>query len=184
MAATVAEQVARADVGAQATAAPSATGTAAARLGMGPRGARGRGRPDAPPPELLSVGIVEDVRRKPVEPEPIAPEPFPPQPVVEAEFQPPVVDVFTETSAEEDARKPKPRARKSRRESGGMRAIPEPVAERPEVVATETPSGEEPQGASGSSATKRSRGKRAVKGRPRRPLAKKAGSKGTKNSEG
>ena len=47
------------------------------RLGMGPRGAgprgaglRGGGRPGAPPPELLSIGVVEDIApaRKPEAP--------------------------------------------------------------------------------------------------------------------
>src|SRR5205814_3577810 len=55
----VADQVARADA---ATALPRPSlGAPAQRLGMGPRGAgRGRGRSDGPPPELLSVGVVEE----------------------------------------------------------------------------------------------------------------------------
>src|SRR5437762_11275433 len=55
----VADQVARADA---ATARPRPSlGAPAQRLGMGPRGAgRGRGRSDGPPPELLSVGVVEE----------------------------------------------------------------------------------------------------------------------------
>ncbi len=64
-AAPVAEQLARAD---QAAASAGASTTsesraAAPRIGMGPRGAgaRVRGRPGAPPPELLSIGVVEDV---------------------------------------------------------------------------------------------------------------------------
>jgi uncharacterized LabA/DUF88 family protein len=59
-AASVADQVARAD----AAAAPprQSLGAAAPRLGMGPRGAgpRGRGRLDGPPPELLAIGVVDE----------------------------------------------------------------------------------------------------------------------------
>ena len=55
----VADQVARADA-ATAPTRPS-LGIQAPRLGMGPRGAgRGRGRPEGPPPELLSVGVVDE----------------------------------------------------------------------------------------------------------------------------
>jgi hypothetical protein len=56
----VADQVARADA---ATAPPRPSlGAQAPRLGMGPRGsgARGRGRAEGPPPELLSVGVVDE----------------------------------------------------------------------------------------------------------------------------
>jgi len=56
----VADQVARAD----AAAAPPrpSLGAQTPRLGMGPRGAggRGRGRLEGPPPELLSVGVVDE----------------------------------------------------------------------------------------------------------------------------
>jgi hypothetical protein len=55
----VADQVARAD----AAAAPPrpSLGVQTPRLGMGPRGAgRGRGRLEGPPPELLSVGVVDE----------------------------------------------------------------------------------------------------------------------------
>jgi len=56
----VADQVARAD----AAAAPprQSLGAATPRLGMGPRGAgaRGRGRLDGPPPELLAIGVVDE----------------------------------------------------------------------------------------------------------------------------
>ena len=60
-AASVADQVARAD----ASSAPvrAATTAGAPRLGMGPRGAgggRGRARLEGPPPELLTLGIVEE----------------------------------------------------------------------------------------------------------------------------
>jgi hypothetical protein len=56
----VADQVARAD----AAAAPPrpSLGAGAPRIGMGPRGAggRGRGRLDGPPPELLALGVVAE----------------------------------------------------------------------------------------------------------------------------
>jgi uncharacterized protein (TIGR00288 family) len=59
-AAPVAEQVARHEQAAIAASAPAASTTPAPRIGMGPRGAGTRGRGMAPPPELLSVGVVED----------------------------------------------------------------------------------------------------------------------------
>jgi hypothetical protein len=59
-AAPVSEQVARNDQAAAAAAAPPIPSVPAPRIGMGHRGARrGGGRPGAPPPELLSVGVVE-----------------------------------------------------------------------------------------------------------------------------
>jgi len=64
-AAPVSEQLAQADRAAAPppVASPSSAKGAAPRIGMGPRGAgaRVRGRPGAPPPELLSIGVVEDV---------------------------------------------------------------------------------------------------------------------------
>jgi uncharacterized protein (TIGR00288 family) len=60
-AAPVAEQVARADQAAAPVPAKQDLKAGAPRIGMGPRGgSRLRGRPGAPPPELLSVGVVED----------------------------------------------------------------------------------------------------------------------------
>ncbi|HEX4684130.1 MAG TPA: NYN domain-containing protein [Gemmatimonadaceae bacterium] len=64
-AASVADQVAKNERAAAAAAAPAIPATPQPRLGMGPRGggargAGGRGRLGAPPPELLSVGIVEE----------------------------------------------------------------------------------------------------------------------------
>ncbi len=60
--APVAEQLNRA-AAARASAQPSQTAAAPAPRGMGPRGIPGRGRPgarpSAPPPELLSVGVVD-----------------------------------------------------------------------------------------------------------------------------
>jgi uncharacterized protein (TIGR00288 family) len=57
---TVAEQLERTERAATAAASP-ASAAPAPRLGMGPRGAGFRGRTAAPPPELLTVGVVEDV---------------------------------------------------------------------------------------------------------------------------
>ncbi len=55
---SVADQLARKE----AAAAPPPPTPSGPRLGMRPRGGAGaRGRPGAPPPELLSIGIVEDV---------------------------------------------------------------------------------------------------------------------------
>jgi uncharacterized LabA/DUF88 family protein len=62
-AAPVSEQLARHETAATTASAPPAA-PAGPRLGMGPRGARTgpmRGRPGAPPPELLSIGVVEDI---------------------------------------------------------------------------------------------------------------------------
>ena len=59
-AAPVSEQLERSERAAvSATAAPAAPPMP--RLGMGPRGSGFRGRPGAPPPELLSIGVVEDI---------------------------------------------------------------------------------------------------------------------------
>ncbi|HEX8943162.1 MAG TPA: NYN domain-containing protein [Gemmatimonadaceae bacterium] len=64
-AAPVSEQLARHETAATTASTPAIV-PAAPRLGMGPRGARARGagplrgRPGAPPPELLSIGVVEE----------------------------------------------------------------------------------------------------------------------------
>ena len=56
----VAEQLAKSEQRATpAPSQPSTPGLGAPRFGMGPRGARQRGRPSAPPPELLNVGVVD-----------------------------------------------------------------------------------------------------------------------------
>lgn len=59
-AASVAEQVAATERAAIAAAAPAVPATPQPRLGMGPRQipGRGRGRPGAPPPNLLAIGVV------------------------------------------------------------------------------------------------------------------------------
>jgi hypothetical protein len=59
-AAPVSEQLARTEQAAVAASAPPVTSTAPLpRIGMGHRGAGPRGRPGAPPPNLL-IGVVED----------------------------------------------------------------------------------------------------------------------------
>jgi uncharacterized protein (TIGR00288 family) len=60
-AAPVAEQVARADQAAAPAPPKPELKAASPRFGMGPRSTGPRGRPGAPPPELLSIGVVEDV---------------------------------------------------------------------------------------------------------------------------
>jgi hypothetical protein len=59
-AAPVSEQLARTEQAAVAASAPPVpTGAPSPRIGMGHRGARPRGRLGAPPPDLLSIGVVE-----------------------------------------------------------------------------------------------------------------------------
>jgi len=56
----VAEQLAQSEQRATPTPSqPAAPALGAPRFGMGPRGAGQRGRPSAPPPELLNVGVVD-----------------------------------------------------------------------------------------------------------------------------
>jgi hypothetical protein len=57
--ASVADQLAKHEKTETAKTAPPPTAPGP-RLGMGPRGAGGRHRPGAPPPELLSVGVVSE----------------------------------------------------------------------------------------------------------------------------
>jgi uncharacterized protein (TIGR00288 family) len=57
---SVAEQVANNERAIAAAAAPAIPATPQLRLGMGPRGAGARGRLAPPPPELLSIGIVDE----------------------------------------------------------------------------------------------------------------------------
>ncbi|MFI4905015.1 MAG: hypothetical protein ACHP91_16605, partial [Burkholderiales bacterium] len=62
---SVAEQLAKRELSAIAASAPSTPAGPTPRLGMGPRVGRARGaaargvRPAAPPPDLLSIGVVE-----------------------------------------------------------------------------------------------------------------------------
>jgi hypothetical protein len=58
-AAPVAEQLARTEQAAVAASTPPVTSAPAPRIGMGHRGAGPRGRLPVPPPELLSIGVVE-----------------------------------------------------------------------------------------------------------------------------
>jgi hypothetical protein len=55
----VADQLAKHEGAAIAKAQPPAAAPSP-RLGMGPRGSGNRGRPGAPPPELLAVGVVDE----------------------------------------------------------------------------------------------------------------------------
>jgi Uncharacterized conserved protein len=64
-AAPVHEQVARSEQAAIAAAAKAAPAAPAPRIGMGHRGAGPRGRLSAPPPELLSIGVVDTEPAKP-----------------------------------------------------------------------------------------------------------------------
>jgi uncharacterized protein (TIGR00288 family) len=57
--ASVAKQVAQNDAVAAAAAAPPPRPAGAPRIGMGHRSAGARGRPGAPPPDLLTIGVVE-----------------------------------------------------------------------------------------------------------------------------
>ena len=57
-AAPVSQQVAQREQAAIAASAPATPAAPAPRVGMGHRGAGARGRPGAPPPELLAVGVV------------------------------------------------------------------------------------------------------------------------------
>jgi uncharacterized protein (TIGR00288 family) len=59
-AAAVSEQVAATERAATAAAAPPPAPAALPRFGMGPRSAGARGRPGAPPPDLLALGVVEE----------------------------------------------------------------------------------------------------------------------------
>ena len=108
-AAPVSEQLERSE-----RAAVSATTPPAAppmpRLGMGPRGAGFRGRPGAPPPELLSIGVVEDIApaRKPETP-----------------------------SAETNGVEPSPAAKRGRRGGRGRKRPAATAEQQPAVVTAE-----------------------------------------------
>jgi len=58
-AAPVSEQLAISEQKAAPPPSPTTSAGAGPRFGMGPRGARGRGRPSAPPPGLFNVGVVD-----------------------------------------------------------------------------------------------------------------------------
>ena len=158
--APVAEQVARAD----AAAAPPRPATSIApgpRIGMGPRGAGGRGRArlDGPPPELLAIGVVDE----PV----VAAVPAPPPPETPASVAP-------QTLPDEE-----PPVRRGATRKRGRRATPtgstEVIAataesDRPPVVPAAAPVAPAP-------VTKRSRAKTSAKTAHRRARAKKTPAK-------
>jgi uncharacterized protein (TIGR00288 family) len=158
----VADQVARAD----AAAAPPrpSLGTQAPRLGMGPRGAgRGRGRPEGPPPELLSVGVVE-------EPTPAREVPTTAAPLVEhvapAPETAPISEVETAVLTEEQ---PSRGGRKR-----GRRGTPASVERQAAAVA---PAAEEPTAVTppaAAPAPRKTRARTAAKTAHRRARAKKS----------
>jgi uncharacterized protein (TIGR00288 family) len=109
----VAEQLERSERAAvSATTAPAAPPMP--RLGMGPRGAgfRAGGRPGAPPPELLSIGVVEDMA-----------------PARKAEAPPP--------SASTNGAEPSPAAKRGRRGGRGRKRPAASAEQQPAVVAAE-----------------------------------------------
>jgi hypothetical protein len=71
-AAPVAEQVATHEKAAIAATTPSTPAPSGPRVGMGHRGAGARGRGAAPPPGLLSIGVVEEVPAVAAKPAPTA----------------------------------------------------------------------------------------------------------------
>lgn len=68
----VAEQVARHEQAAVAASTPAAPAPSGPRVGMGHRGAGARGRGAAPPPGLLSIGVVEEAPAVAAKPAPAA----------------------------------------------------------------------------------------------------------------
>jgi uncharacterized protein (TIGR00288 family) len=156
----VADQVARAD----AAAAPprQSLGAATPRLGMGPRGsgARGRGRLDGPPPDLLAIGVVD--------------EPAPAGSAAPNETQAPATDtglVESESSitSERAAEPQTPTAAKKR----GRRGTPRSV-ERQSAEAAPAPAAEP---APAAPAPRKSRARTAAKTAHRRARAKKTAPK-------
>ena len=170
-AAPVAEQVARADA---AAAPPRPTPQAATpRLGMGPRGAggRARGRLDGPPPELLSLGVVEEPA-----PPAAAQEELPP-PVSAAEER-----VTIESTEPPVQRRPEPAPTRGGRKRGRRSAEPaggaEPSRSRAARAAAETPAPAMVE-AEVAPASKKSRAKSTAKTAGRRARAKKTTTKTT-----
>jgi uncharacterized protein (TIGR00288 family) len=168
----VAEQVSQADA---ATAPPRPSlGTPSPRLGMGPRGAggRGRGRGEGPPPELLSIGVVEEpsVTRQ-AAPTPSLVEHEPPPPAI-PEATSPVTEAEPESAAEQQQQ----RGGRKR----GRRATPTSVRQQPVAAAPpiEAPTDVAPAPAPAPSATPRkSRARTAAKTAHRRARARKGAPK-------
>jgi len=158
----VADQVARAD----AAAAPPrpSLGAAAPRLGMGPRGAgaRGRGRLDGPPPELLAIGVVDEPVRAGAHAPSETPAPEP-ETGVSTEAAP------TLAAATEEAEPRAPRGAKKR----GRRGTPTSVERQSAEVVTSPAS--EPTPAA--PAPRKSRARTAAKTAHRRARAKKTAPK-------
>jgi len=124
-AAPVSEQLARNEQATAAARTPAPTsGTPAPRIGMGPRGA-GRGRPGAPPPDLFSVGVVEEA-------------PAPPAPAPAALPVAPPSENGNAASAEE----PRARGRRGR----GAKKTPSPERAAPEAVHAEPPAAKAKRG--------------------------------------
>jgi hypothetical protein len=152
-AAPVSEQLAKHETAAATPSTPAAP--AGPRLGMGPRGARARGagpmrgRPGAPPPELLSIGVVEDV------PAPVA---------APREAPPAVADNGTAASARGK------RGRGSRGRGKTGRATPATASA---AVAAKAAAGPAHAASSTASPTKAKRGRAAAKTPAGRPRAKK-----------
>ena len=160
----VAEQLAKSEASAIAASAPPVTSTGPApRIGMGHRGGgpgrmgvRGGARPGAPPPELLSIGIVEQA---PSAMKAVAPEPVAAVETAPAAAAAPVVEEST-TAPERGGRGGRGRGR------GGAKQAP--------TARTATPTAA-PAAAPAEPAAKAKRGKPAAKkAAAKRPPAKKA----------
>ena len=168
-AAPVAEQVARAD----AAAAPPRPSLPAAtpRLGMGPRGAgsRARGRLDGLPPELLSLGVVEE----PAPPSAAAEELSAPAAVAEdrVTLEPPAPPA-EETRERAPTRGGRKRGRRSAEPAGSA----EPTRSRAAKAAAESPAAPAVE-SEPAPAAKRSRAKSTAKTAGRRARAKKTTTK-------
>jgi uncharacterized protein (TIGR00288 family) len=164
-AAPVSEQVARADAAATPTRPLAASTTP--RLGMGPRGAGGgRGRPrlEGPPPELLTLGIVEQP--------PVAPAP-PVLGVEELTLEDRNIAPAELPNVSEET-KPEPTPR--RRGTGRKRGRPTPVLSHPAQPAA-VEGEERVAGAPEPQASRKSRAKTAAKTAHRRARARKTAPK-------
>jgi hypothetical protein len=163
-AAPVADQVARAD----ATLAPPRPVLASSpRLGMGPRGAgggRGRQRLQGPPPELLTLGIVEE------------PAPAPSLATEQPAFEQPMVAAAAEVPNVSAEPVPEEPATARRRGTGRKRGRATPVISHP-AQAAPVESGEAAAAAASTTAARKSRAKTAAKSAHRRARTKKAAPK-------
>jgi uncharacterized protein (TIGR00288 family) len=158
----VADQVARADA---ATAPPRPSlGVQAPRLGMGPRGAgRGRGRAEGPPPELLSVGVVD-------EPAPAREVATATAPLVEHVAPAPEIAAISEVETPAAAEEQPPRGGRKR----GRRGTPASVERQTAAVvpAVEAPTAVTPPAAAPT--PRKTRARTAAKTAHRRARAKKS----------